>query len=480
MATLTVGSGQKYGTIESAVAASSNGDTIDVLAGTYTNDFITITHDLTIEAVGGPVSLIATASPPNGKAIIDEGGPGVSVTLNGLTISGAAVSDGNGAAVRYEGGSLVMNNVTVTNNQDGLLASPDPSGTITISNSVFSNNGSGSGSTHNIYVSTINQLTVQNSTITNAVTGHDIKSRAANNLITGNVITDGTSGTASYEINLPNGGNATIQNNTIEKGPNASNPIAISYGEEGEIYSSNSLIVSKNVLTNDYTAHLGIAVRNALSDVTASVTDNTISGWNQLTSGAASASNNTAPGSSSVNQPVTQPITQPVTQPASAASFASNDPLFDRSYYLANNPDVAAAGVDPYTHFETQGWREGRDPSALFDTSYYLTKNPDVAAANINPLDHFENQGWHEGRNPDALFDTNYYLAQNPDVKAAGIDPVIHYDEMGWKEGRNPSAGFNTNAYLNANPDVKAAGVDPLSQYLSTGAAEGRAIYSVG
>ena len=36
------------------------------------------------------------------------------------------------------------------------------------------------------------------------------------------------------------------------------------------------------------------------------------------------------------------------------------------------NPDVAAAGLNPFTHFMESGWREGRDPNALFDTSFYL------------------------------------------------------------------------------------------------------------
>ena len=34
--------------------------------------------------------------------------------------------------------------------------------------------------------------------------------------------------------------------------------------------------------------------------------------------------------------------------------------LFDEDFYLAQNPDVAAAGVDAYTHFMNTGWREGR------------------------------------------------------------------------------------------------------------------------
>jgi hypothetical protein len=43
------------------------------------------------------------------------------------------------------------------------------------------------------------------------------------------------------------------------------------------------------------------------------------------------------------------------------------------------------------------GRTQGRDPSAGFDTLGYLAANPDVAAAHINPLDHFLAFGIYEG-----------------------------------------------------------------------------------
>ena len=39
-------------------------------------------------------------------------------------------------------------------------------------------------------------------------------------------------------------------------------------------------------------------------------------------------------------------------------------PLFDAEWYLQQNPDVVAAGLDPYQHFVHDGVREGRWPSA--------------------------------------------------------------------------------------------------------------------
>ena len=63
---------------------------------------------------------------------------------------------------------------------------------------------------------------------------------------------------------------------------------------------------------------------------------------------------------------------------------------------------MAAAGINPLVHYLTWGAAEGRDPSPLFDTSYYLKSNPDVAAAGINPLAHYLTWGAAEGRDPKA------------------------------------------------------------------------------
>jgi hypothetical protein len=256
-AILTVGPGQQYTTIEAAVAAANPGDTVDVQAGIYTNDFVSIFQNLTLQAVGGPVQMVATVDPPNGKAIIDEGGPGISVTINGFDISGAVVPDGNGAAVRYEGGSLTLNNDYFHNNQDGMLAASDPNGTITINNSEFAFNGTGDGQTHNLYVNNIALLTITDSYFHDANVGHEIKSRAEDTVITDSRIFDLLS-TASYSIDLPNGGNATITNNVIEQGPNTQNPYIIAYGEEGQSNPGTTVSIADNTIVNDDPGGAGI------------------------------------------------------------------------------------------------------------------------------------------------------------------------------------------------------------------------------
>jgi hypothetical protein len=268
MATLTVGSGSGFGfqTLSSAIAAAQDGDVIQVQAGTYTNDFATIDRSITIEGVGGLVNLVATVPPPNDKAILTIGGPGEepNVTLENISFSGAAISNdlgGNAAGIRYQSGDLTLDHTYFYNNQDGLLGDADASGTITIENSAFIGNGNAnppSGVEHNLYVGVIAQLTVDNSYFDNPIVGHDIKSRAMNNIIENSRIYD-TTGSGSYEIDIPNGGNTVIQNNVIEKAAGAGAGSFIAIGEEGNVNTTSTLVVSGNTVISTYDSALFVA-----------------------------------------------------------------------------------------------------------------------------------------------------------------------------------------------------------------------------
>lgn len=74
---------------------------------------------------------------------------------------------------------------------------------------------------------------------------------------------------------------------------------------------------------------------------------------------------------------------------ATWVSEISRSEYFDAEWYLEQNPDVAAAGMDPVVHFVRYGWREGRDPSASFKLRQYVEANPEVRDSGANPLIHF-------------------------------------------------------------------------------------------
>lgn len=163
--------------------------------------------------------------------------------------------------------------------------------------------------------------------------------------------------------------------------------------------------------------------------------------------------------------------------------------LFNESWYLRNNPDIAAvveAGViDAFTHFQLYGRFEGRSPDPAFDPGYYLESNPDIAAAvqagNITAYDHFVSYGANETRSFVPYFDPVFYLQSNPDIAAAveqGLISVVdHFLLYGQGESRAISPFFDLGAYLQANPDVANAdggAGGALEHLLLYGFAEGR------
>jgi hypothetical protein len=276
---LQVGVGKQYQTINAAILAADNmGGNADIKidAGTYTNDGGYLwdgINNVTIEGVGGMVNIVDPTYYAGGKAAIVTGGQ--NIVLKNLDISGVTVPDGNGAAVRYDQGTLLLDNVHFHNNQNGILGAADITGSITIQNSEIDHNGTSAGNTHNIYIGDIGQFTLTNSYIHDANVGHEVKSRAENNTITNNRIED-NSGTSSYAIDLPNGGNATITGNVIEQGANGQNHIVNAYGEEGNLHAGAAVTFSNNQVVNDNPVGAGPLWSNNGATITG--TGNTV--WN--------------------------------------------------------------------------------------------------------------------------------------------------------------------------------------------------------
>jgi hypothetical protein len=114
----------------------------------------------------------------------------------------------------------------------------------------------------------------------------------------------------------------------------------------------------------------------------------------------------------------------------------ANSLLFDRDFYLAQCPQLAASGVDPIYHYLQYGAAEGHDPNPLFDSDWYLRCFPGVWAERINPLVDYIEHGATEGRDPSPAFDSDWYLAEYHDVRASGCNPLYHYLRHGAAEGR--------------------------------------------
>jgi hypothetical protein len=254
-ATLHVGPGAKYSQPSDAIAAADAGDTVAIAPGQYFDCASVRAPRLTIEGVGDASQVVMTDKSCAGKALLVIDAP--DVVVRNLTLQRSRVPDGNGAGIRMEGGSLTVDGVHFINNQNGILTAADPSWTLTVTNSDFERNGTCNGAcAHGIYAGAIGKLIVRNSRFYATKQAHHIKSRALTTEVIGCTIEDGPDGTASYEIEAPNGGSLIVTGNTIEKGPQAENhTAAIIIGDEGVTQPTGEITVTNNTFTNDMPDH---------------------------------------------------------------------------------------------------------------------------------------------------------------------------------------------------------------------------------
>lgn len=260
MTTLTVGVGKKFPTCKAAGLAAQAGDRIEIDAGTYNDDGISaINVPLTIVGIGGMAHFHATVPCPNDRGLFTVG---ADTTFDHIEFSGAAGPSQNDAGIRHVGGNLTVTNCNFHDNQNGILSNDIPGATVTIDKSEFARNGIGGGHTHGIYILHIAKLSVSNSYFHDQNIGHHIKSRALVTDIGPNNRIDDQQGTASYSVDLPNGGDVTIHDNFIQQGPNAGNPVMIAYGAEGALASVSKLQVLRNKFLNELNRSNAFGVYN--------------------------------------------------------------------------------------------------------------------------------------------------------------------------------------------------------------------------
>ena len=152
------------------------------------------------------------------------------VEIRGITCSGIAVPDRNGACVRLEGRNLALSGVHFHDSEEGLLTGSDP-GIVAIWDSRFERLGR-AGRAHGIYVGG-GRLHISRSFFLSARDqGHEIKSRAIETIIEDSVIAS-LGGADSRLIDVANGGRLVIRRSVLEEGPASVNSDLIGYGLEG-------------------------------------------------------------------------------------------------------------------------------------------------------------------------------------------------------------------------------------------------------
>jgi Right handed beta helix region len=271
-------------TLDFGAMRAGDGDTIVIADGEYRECAVWKASNITIKAQN-PGKVIVRDQSCMGKGIFVI--TGNNVTVEGITLRGAKVPDGNGAGIRFEGSGLTVRNMTFIDNQNGILSNAAPQSAISIDTSLFEGNGTcenAGGCGHGIYIGNSAKLTVRASRFLRTQHGHHIKSRAVTTIVENNTIDDGADGTASYEIQLAAGGDGRIVNNTLVKGPKAENTgAAIFIGGEGENPFTAPIVIARNRFTNNTTAKPWFVFNTSANTVR--VVRNTITGAAMLVSG---------------------------------------------------------------------------------------------------------------------------------------------------------------------------------------------------
>lgn len=250
---LRVGPFEEIRRVADAARIARDGDIVEIMAGEYHGDVaVWLQKRLTIRGVGGQARLHAGGQSAEGKAIwvIRNG----EFEVSNIDFVGARAEDRNGAGIRFENGYLVVRHCLFWGGDSGILTSSGANhrtARLEVHGSEFGYNGHGDGQSHQIYVGAIEFFRVTGSYFHHANVGHLVKSRAERSEILYNRLTDESGGRASYEIDLPNGGAATILGNVVGKGPRRQNPVLIAYGSEGAVWERNELVLAHNTLINE-------------------------------------------------------------------------------------------------------------------------------------------------------------------------------------------------------------------------------------
>jgi hypothetical protein len=246
-----VGPGEQIATVRAAAKAAQHGDTIHIKAGDYRGDVATWRADnLTICGIGGRARLYANGAHEARKGIWVVAGH--DTTIVNIDFHDAQVRDKNGAGIRQEGRNLTVRHSGFYDNENGVLVGNNKDSTITVEYSEFARNGHGDGQSHNLYVGTVSRLVVRASYFREAKVGHQLKSRARDNLIENSYFVDGPNGTASYLLNFDSGGRAIVRGNLLHKGPSADNPVLVSHLSNIWGPEHNALTLEHNTLVSTY------------------------------------------------------------------------------------------------------------------------------------------------------------------------------------------------------------------------------------
>jgi len=251
-ATIKVGPSRAVTSPSAAASLANDGDVVEIDAGTYTNAAIgTWTqNNLTIRGVGGrPVMNVTGISISNRKAIwVIQGN---NTNVENIEFTGAAVPDHNGAGIRQEGDHLTVRSCYFHHNENAILESNKPNSEITVECCELAHHGYGDGYSHNIYIGRCRKFIFRYNYSHHSLTGHLVKTRADDNHIMYNRITDESDGQSSYLLDIPEGGLSYVIGNLFHEGAQSPNSSSFSYARENRNNPIQQLFVVNNTFVSD-------------------------------------------------------------------------------------------------------------------------------------------------------------------------------------------------------------------------------------
>ena len=247
-----------------------------IAAGEYVDCAVVTASNLIIEGAGRDASTVIGSKICQDKGILVT--QGANITIRNLTLSRARSTEHNGAGIRAEGRNLTVQHVRFFDNENGILAAPQHDGTLFVFQSEFFHNGSCEfACAHGIYANDQALVRIESSRFIATQHGHHIKSRAQRTEVLGCDISDGPDGTASYEIDLPNGGALTVRDTSFEKGPLAENHTAmIVIGDENITQPAGEITIVNNRARND--GNFQTAFVENVTKTAVTLKDNSLSG----------------------------------------------------------------------------------------------------------------------------------------------------------------------------------------------------------
>jgi hypothetical protein len=248
----TVGTGKTYATVQAAVDAAADWDTIQIFPGTYAQEagWANITKsNLTFIGMGSPRPVLdAAGSCLGGKGIFAITGQGT--IIQNLEFKNARNTTGkNAAGIYLQGTNTAISECYFHDNDNGVLASDMAGSAVSIESSEFNHNGAGDGASHNVSVGVVDSFSLKYCWVHTASAGCEVKTGAkANTILYSRIGNEGGNGT--YEIQAARGGTTWIIGNQIEQSATGGNAVIIDYGSEGAGPDMHLYVVNNTIVNN--------------------------------------------------------------------------------------------------------------------------------------------------------------------------------------------------------------------------------------